>query len=505
MQAMILRVLSSSNEQDLVFDPDKNLAQNLFGHGFLSNTFLCSGLGLCGQCSLRIYSGAPQPSHRDREYFSQDELSQGWRLGCAHYPVPGLSLEVPARESRSEFSWQAVSQPSALGVDIGTTTLKWGFVHPGGELSPGWSVNPQMGAGSEIMSRLAFAYESRDNYLLLQEVLLRELNRILDLSPSVPLVAVTGNPAVIHILLGEDISGLIRYPYRLAWTGGEHVLLPGIGREVFIPPLLSPFIGADISSGIVYLAHGESTEFPFLFCDLGTNGEMVLATAPEKFYSTSVALGPALEGVGLRFGSPFGPGIASGFQLSPQGILPDVPDWNGLVSGSGYLSLLGILRKTGVMDPGGQLSPGAGPMARTVDLRQGKVFLRDRFYLSGRDVEEILKVKAAFTMGVDYLLQKTSMTVPDLSRIYLAGALGEHFRLQDLDVLGFLPKGAVQKCRILGNASLKGALVLARDAAAREWAGDLPQKVRDMALAEDREYVNANFFRHMRFEYPGSG
>ena len=140
-------------------------------------------------------------------------------------------------------------------------------------------------------------------------------------------------------------------------------------------------------------------------------------------------------------------------------------------------------------------------LAEKIQVQDNRVLLGDSFFLGGRDVEEMLKVKAAFTLGLEYLLEKTSMTMDQVPRIYMAGALGEHFRLQDLEELGFLPRGAFHKCRVAGNTSLKGALMLARDQAARNWVQKLPQKMRSLPLAEDRDFFNTGFFRHMRFQF----
>ncbi len=497
-----VRILQGEIRSEPDFNPHKSLVQNLFEHDYFRQTAICSGLGLCGECRVRFLRKVPKPGDRDLEYFSEEELEQGWRLACFHFPEAGAVLEIPVEVSSENFAWASKAEVAALGMDIGTTTLKWGFLHADNKLSLGTCLNPQMGAGSEIISRLSYASKDIAGFRLLHKLIINKIKNIL-LSvheKEIPVVA-AGNPAMIHILLGEDISGLLRHPYRLAVIAGKHYKLPGLDRQIFIPPLLSPFIGADISSGLTYLLHAQKPRFPFLFCDLGTNGELVLGINRDEFYSTSVALGPALEGVGLRFGSPFGPKTASGFVLTPEGIEPKQKNWNGHVSGCGYLSLLSALSRLGIMDVTGRFTGSRTPLSRTVDLRGNKVFIRDRFYLSGRDVEEILKVKAAFTLGIKLLLQKTSMSADRLARIYLAGEIGKHVELEDLGQLGFLPKGSMHKTRVLGNTSLKGALLIAGESRVRKWVQALPEKVHTLALANEPKYLSTDFFRHMRFEY----
>ncbi len=496
-----MHVLQNSVRKKLTCDPAATLSRCLFQHGFLAGVPLCSGLGLCGGCRVIFHSGAPEPSDRDHEFFSPGELSRGHRLACAHFPDADMVLEIPEQKKPEKFEWQSRTAPLAAGVDLGTTSIKWGFAHDRCGPSTGSVLNPQMGAGSEVMSRLAYALESPEHFRHLQGLLLGEVKRILDLShDSIP-VSITGNPAMIHLLLGLDISGLASHPYHLGGPAGDYFFLPGTGQNVFIPPLISPFMGADISSGLTCLILQEKATFPFLFFDLGTNGEMVLGLGPQEYFCTSVALGPALEGVGLRFGSAFGEGVASGFDFTQKGIQPDTAAWNGLVSGSGYLSLASLLLRLGCMDAGGGFKRPDTRLAEKVQVQDNRMILGNDFFLGGRDVEEILKVKAAFTLGLDYLLGKTSMSMDQVPRIYMAGALGEHFRLQDLEELGFLPRGAFHKCSLVGNTSLKGALMLARDQDARNWVQELPQKMHTLPLAEDRDFFNAGFFRHMRFQF----
>ncbi len=496
-----MRVLQNNARREINPDPAATLSRNLFQHGFLAGVPLCSGLGLCGGCRVLFHSGAPEPSDKDYEFFSPEELSRGYRLACAHFPDADMVLEIPRQQKPEKSEWQSRAAPVAAGVDLGTTSIKWGFAHDRGGPSTGTVLNPQMGSGSEVMSRLAYARESREHFQQLQDLLLQELQRILELSPESIPACITGNPAMVHLLLGLDISGLAGHPYHLGGPAGDFFALPGIRQEVFIPPLISPFVGADISSGLTCLILQEKATFPFLFFDLGTNGEMVLGLGPGEYFCTSVALGPALEGVGLRFGSAFGDGVASGFDFTQKGIQPDIADWNGLVSGSGYLSLASLLLRLGCMDDKGSFKRPQTRVADKVHVQNNRVVLGKSFFLGGRDVEEMLKVKAAFTLGLEYLLEKTSMTMDQVPRIYMAGALGEHFRLQDLEELGFLPRGAFHKCRVAGNTSLKGALMLARDQEARNWVQKLPQKMRSLPLAEDRDFFNTGFFRHMRFQF----
>ncbi|MFP4396965.1 MAG: ASKHA domain-containing protein [Desulfonatronovibrio sp.] len=500
-----IQVTYRAESRAVPVDPSRNLAMNLFVQGFFKGVPLCGGLGNCGKCALIFSNSPPKPSPKDLEYFSPEKLQAGWRLGCSHYPAKNQEVKVPENEAAFDFVWSSSGKPVSLAIDIGTTSLKWAFVHNNFKISYGQTVNPQMGAGPDIMSRLSFARESPDNQNLLMNLLSRNLGTILDLGP-VPddRICVAGNPAMIHLLLGRDISGLSVSPYFLDYFGGSSEQLGRQIKKAFIPPLWSPFIGADISAGLFWILEKQKPDFPFLLADFGTNGELVLALSRDKYLATSIALGPALEGVGLRFGSPFQRGVASRFILDRQGV--KTPDsWRtGKVSGSGYISLLALLLRLKLISVSGHFLPAQTPIARKIEekIEAGRLNLTDGFYLEAHDIEEILKVKAAFTLALSFLCAQADLPVEKLQTIFIAGALGEHSNSSDLETLGFFPSGFSHKCQVLGNTSLKGAILLAADNSKRRKIVEQAQFIQPVNLSSNQEYISSRFAGHMAFEYP---
>ncbi len=486
-------------------DPLLNLARNLFVQGFFKDVPLCGGLGICGNCEILCSVNPPQPSSKDLEYFSLKKLQFGWRLACSHYPVRNQHVKIPDHKMPPDLIQTSTDRAFCLGIDIGTTALKWAFVRDNARISYGRAINPQMGAGPDIMSRLSFAREDPDHQDLLKNLLRDDIRSILDLGP-VPddQVCITGNPTMIHFLLGRDISGLAVSPYSLDYAGGSSEQVEGYSNKVFIPPLWSPFAGADISAGLFWILEKIQPPYPFLLADFGTNGELVLALSPDKYLVTSIALGPALEGVGLRFGSPFQHGVASGFILDSQGFKTTDAWQTARVSGSGYISLLAHLLRLKLISVSGHFLPGRTPLARKIQekIKNGRLNLTDSFYLEARDIEEILKVKAAFTLALSFLCAQADLTVEKLKTIFIAGALGEHSSSGDLETLGFLPPGFSHKCQVLGNTSLKGAILLACDNSKRPNILKQAEFVQAVNLSSNQEYISSRFAGHMVFEYP---
>ena len=118
--------------------------------------------------------------------------------------------------------------------------------------------------------------------------------------------------------------------------------------------------------------------------------------------------------------------------------------------------------------------------------------------LTARDVEEILKVKAAFSLGLRRLLDKAGLAFRDLARIRIAGALGSHVNKQALEHLGFFPPGAENRLEAVGNTSLAGAALLLRNPDIRPALVQWAATVATLDLAADPDFTQ-NFTAHMRF------
>lgn len=516
-------------------------AQAVYTSGLVPAPALCSGLGRCGQCAMRFVTAAPPACAEDEQVLDAADLEAGWRLGCRHAPAAGMELVLPPPPLR-RTSGGAARKTSAclLAVDLGTTSLHWRVLDAadGEVLAGGEELNPQMGAGSEVMSRLAYA--SRPGQALTLRLLtLRRLQEIVQQAEAfgkVTQMCVAGNTVMTSLLLGAPLAGVSRAPYRLEYAGGE-VVHPAQGLEeagefaalppAYVPPQIAPFIGGDVAAGLAYLRFGPAgpAALPCLLADFGTNGEFVLWLEEGRALAASVALGPAIEGIGLTCGTVARPGAVTGFDLLPTGLAPRhlEPDGDAVqggragdtgITGTGYLSLLHRLRSVGLLDEEGGFAaantPGLSPLARRLaaglsaetgglelPLRQG------RAWLLPADVEEILKVKAACNLAFSRLLREAGLEARELRAIHLAGALGRHVGVENLEGLGFLPPGSGARVRLLGNSSLEGAALLLdpeNGEQRRRWTATLAAGTRVLDLAED-ETFSEDFFKRMNFRY----
>ena len=465
------------------------LAQHLYLAGAFQAKSLCSGAGRCGLCQARFLSLAPAPLPEELERIGPHRLEEGWRLTCRRMPVPDSLVEVALASQDKVLAPLPAPCPDAfLGIDLGTTSIHWRFTL-GGQVLGGSFPNPQLGAGSEVMSRLALA-RSPKGAARLRQAVASVVRGVVAGLPCLPeTVCLAGNTCMTYLALGMDVSGLAAAPYHLDWPGNEFASLDAHLPEVYIPPLVAPFVGADVTAGLAALEFSiDKPRPPFLLADLGTNGEFALVLPEGRVLVASVPMGPALEGVGMAQGMLAGPHAAVSFTLSPGGLAP-VP-YGGKsgrlrgVSGTGYVSLLAKLRFLGVLSETGQfVREPSSPLAARVLTGLGESGGEPRLDAGGvelyaSDVEALLKVKAAFETAVRILLAEAQLSYSGLSAVLLAGALGEHVQATDLEVLGFFPPGSVSRVRCVGNTSLTGACLAAARDDVRRWLADLPGRTR---------------------------
>lgn len=494
-------VLPTGRVREISVSQDDSYLQVLFEQGLTLDKPVCAGLGLCAHCRVRFADNPPAPLPEEMMRLGPSDVAAGWRLACRHRVVEPSCIEVPDLP-------QAVSSftPSggALAVDIGTTRIKWalsdGLIHSVEHAS----INPQMGAGSEVMSRIRYALSSSRAAAYMRQVLVDGLRSIVA-ETGAHRLAVSGNTTMLAFLLGASVHRLAMVPYSAPVSGGAVLHVADDLPPAYVPPVLGPFIGADISAGLAYLCGRSEVVYPFLLADLGTNGEFVLAVGPRSFLATSVPMGPAIEGVGLCCGAPAGQDIASRFTLTPSGVSWNPSTLRG-ISGTGYISLLAILRRVGLVAPSGHFSAALTPLGRKMESsltedHLGRVFrLADEVFLAERDVEEFLKVKAGINAAVRALLEAAELPPAAVRQVYLAGALGEYSETRALFDLGMLPRIFEGRIKVAGNTSLAGTLQALDRSDVRAWLAMLPPWVRIVDLVARPDFASV-FMQAMRFEW----
>ncbi len=516
-------------------DAKQNLAQALWLSGKLKTLPLCSGLGRCGLCRVRFITLAPICAPNEERILGTEASALGWRLACRHtvqdvcdaaglikLEIPPHALPTAEQKQNISITTQAHHTKTLLAIDLGTTSLCWQSLSLEGEiLSSGKKLNPLMGAGADIISRLRFAMHkdgARQLASILQEDI-KELVRSLSPAQETQEICLAANTAMTCLFLQKDITSLAHAPYALPLQGHSLEHIEGL-PPIYVPPQMAPFVGGDISAGYAALLQREDISFPFIFADLGTNGEFILALSKEEAFITSVPMGPSLEGIGLRFGHMVdgSAGIVRAVRLGPTGLqaqtVDDTPPQK--ICGTGYISIIHALLKVGIIKPDGTFiqkgqrsSPLQGKIAKQFHTLHGERVLQlwpghngETISISAIDIEEILKVKAAFSLAMQCLLEKASLAPAALQHIYIAGAMGSHIDTHDLEALGFVPSGATSRIKIIGNSALDGASLLLTQQHLREELQNFSTQCALVNLTQDTHFTE-KFMQQMSFSYVG--
>jgi uncharacterized 2Fe-2S/4Fe-4S cluster protein (DUF4445 family) len=506
----------------------------------------CDGSGTCGKCRVKI-PGEQRQNFKEapHEWLTEAERAAGWALACQSTVHGDLQVEP---DQCADDDLKILSEGQSVGVeldswitktfdastaqttvnaggaflatetgdttrslfgvavDIGTTTLVVALIdlRDGRELSVASSLNPQARHAQDVLSRIKLGSQP-GGLQLLQGELIAELNRLISeaaAESNVPVrhiyeAVLSGNTTMLHLATGTNPASLGKYPYTPALQCGRHVRAAEIGLaiapqgQVYLPPIMSAYVGADITSGILATKLAELRGVT-LFVDIGTNGEMVLAVNGQ-LTATSTAAGPAFEGMNIACGMRASRGAIEMVSLSGNSIeiktIGNAPPVG--LCGSGLLDVVGELAAHGGVDKNGRFQSNGHlpnrPWKDQFGSLDGKLFFRiaDPVYLSQKDVRQVQLAKAAVRAGIELMLRANGLAAAQVDRVLIAGSFGFHLRTANLIHLGLLPREFNDRVEFVGNTSKSGARAFLLNRRLRDELKQLVQRVRVLELAND--------------------
>ncbi|HOP39745.1 MAG TPA: ASKHA domain-containing protein, partial [Geobacteraceae bacterium] len=384
----------------------------------------------------------------------------------------------------------------------------------GREIATASALNPQSRKAQDVLSRIHFASEETGLQTMHAD-LVEEINRLTaDLSRQSGLdsrhiyeMVYSGNTCMLHLATGTSPASLGRYPYTPLIRGGRHVAAAGQGLNiadnalVYLPPVISGYVGADLTSGI--LATGlHRRKGTTLLVDIGTNGEMILARNGE-LRATSTAAGPAFEGMNISCGMRAGSGAVEYFAVDGDGLtLRTIGNARATgICGSGLLDIVGELVAHGVIGGNGRfVDPDRTPhlpasLKERLVPREGKPNFQvtEDVFLSQKDIRQVQLAKGAIRAGIEFLLQDSGIAAAQVDRVLIAGSFGYHLREKSLLNLGLLPKEFAGRIDFVGNTSKTGGQALLLNQGLRDEMTALVTAVEVIELANfpdfDRVFV----------------
>ena len=411
-----------------------------------------------------------------------------------------------------------------LAVDIGTTTVVANLMDltNGKTLAVASAANPQITFGADVISRILYMQESPEKRSQLQKELVKGLNQLLlrlcrhagRARERIFEATVVGNTTMLHSLLGLDALHIAVAPYvgglnrALCVPAGELGLQIHPRGRVYILPSIASFVGAD-TVAVILATKLYQADSPRLAIDIGTNGEVMLATR-DGVFTASTAAGPAFEGGRIKYGMRAVRGAVSSFQAVPS---LDYTVIGGAVPrgicGSGLIDLVAELFRAGVLDRKGRLllPSEAGPslaaeLATRVRARgedREFVIFRDgeaEVTLTQQDVRELQLAKGAMRTGIELLMKEVGIGAGDIQETLLSGVFGNYINREKAVVLGLIPPIPLERIHFIGNGAMDGALRALINMEERTRADEISVRVRHIELS-GRPDFEETFLRHL--------
>lgn len=418
----------------------------------------------------------------------------------------------------------------AIAVDVGTTTLAASLVdrETGERLAFSGRANPQREFGADVIARLQAACESEENLRELcrsvNQALEEMADELLDQAGAlreVPLLlAMAGNPAMEHLLLGLPVRSLALLPFRPLFSQGRRVRTSSLGWKRDVEAFLFPLPGGFVGGDLVAFLHGCREDFSphsspltphTLYLDLGTNGEIALS-AGGRLWATSAAAGPAFEGGNLSCGMPALPGAIDNvlltegkISLSTIGGAPPVG-----ICGSGVLEAVsemlreGILDRSGRIRPPGEIDSNLGNRVTGMDGSLAFVLYRDAartIHLSQEDIRQVQLAKAAVRAGMEVLFRHAGISPREVARVVLTGSFGAVLSPEWLKNVGIFTENMVIISDFVREGALAGVERALLDPRGFAAVDELARRIRVIPLSGTPAFEQ-HFLEQMNF--PGS-
>ena len=312
-------------------------------------------------------------------------------------------------------------------------------------------------------------------------------------------------------------------------------------------PNIESFVGADTLGVLYYLENTSKIKYrkeeTYLAIDIGTNGELALQKN-GKWYVCSTAAGPAFEGASISCGMRAGIGAIKGIKnrgdkagdarcekkesfhrketIGRKNTLWELESVEVSVigdgepagiCGSGLIELIALVLDSKLAEESGYIYTreeairnGCNPcVAACIEEGQQGNQIRlfeskeQSLYLTQKDIREVQVAKAAIATGIQCLLENCQVKEEEISSLYLAGAFGSYLSIEAANRIGLLPKLQQGKIQPIGNASLKGAvLMLAKNETLAELE-KYGKEVRHISLVENPDFQN-RYLSNMLFK-----
>ncbi|MBR1392019.1 MAG: DUF4445 domain-containing protein [Lachnospiraceae bacterium] len=472
-----LHVQTEQYRGEILLKPGETIAEALERIGIRVPT-PCGGNGTCGKCRV-CSDGEWVKACRTVPVKDTHITELGWEPGGAQ----DMTILTAERVETGH------SGKGILAVDIGTTTLAAALVDAdtGAVLDTAGAVNHQNRYGADVLSRIRAANADEADRKAMQQAVRTDVRRLWEeLAAKHPEcvpeeIYLAGNTTMEHLFMGDSCESLGKAPFLPVSLAERHTQLEGI--PVTLLPGISAFVGADIAAGML-ACELDQRKKPALLLDIGTNGEMALATE-DGFYVTSAPAGPAFEGGNISCGMPGMPGAICKVRIAGTRSICRVIGGTEAVGicGTGVLELVAELLDHRLVDSRGCMAETYAVEGYPLVSTKG-----GRILFTQEDLRQVQMAKAAICSGVRILLKKAGISETELTGVFLAGGFGYYMDVQKAVRVGILPKGLEKKTKATGNTSLQGCIRYATDRNAPLRMRRMIEASREINLANEPDF-----------------
>jgi uncharacterized 2Fe-2S/4Fe-4S cluster protein (DUF4445 family) len=407
------------------------------------------------------------------------------------------SLRVHIRERELIGTSPVGGKTLGLAVDLGTTNVA-GFLvdlQSGARVASLGIENPQVAWGADVISRMNHAIQGPVGAAELRQAASTAINALAhDLCFSIGAatadivdVAICGNTAMHHLLLGLPVRQLGRAPFVAAVRDSMDVKARELdltvcpGAYVHLAPNIGGFVGSDHVTALLATEEHWRGGTTTLVMDIGTNTEISLIHRGD-IMSASCPSGPALEGGHISCGMRAAEGAIERVAVEDGRIKIDVIGNRKPVGlcGSGVIDALAALRQTGILDDGGRIR-GPHPDIQDVDGKPVAV-LAPGVTFNQHDVRAVQLAKAAIRTGIELLLRERKLHEDDIELVVIAGAFGSYIDVAGAIAIGLLPLLPLARFKQVGNAAGVGVRQVLASRQTRARARELAKVCRYIEL-----------------------
>lgn len=315
-----------------------------------------------------------------------------------------------------------MKQKFGLIVDMGTTNVGLALIDlkKKARLETVFTPNLQKNHGLDVIARLTFFLTNPGHNLKILRQLAFE--SIIDgfkkfkkkpVPAAIKIIGVVGNSVMLHFFWGEPPEKLMQAPFhsphlkKNTQSTGSQIGFDFFAKsQIFSPPVIAGFVGADCIANLFFLRKNKK---PFFLLDLGTNAEISLVTS-QKIFSTSAAAGPAFAGY---------------------------LDEKKLYGSELIRLVVKLLENNGLNSPG--------------NLKKENPELQ-------KSIRILQMAKAAVRSGAEILLDRAKLRPKDIKNFYITGYFGKKIKARQFVRLGLIPEGInLTGIKIIPNLPLAGA------------------------------------------------